>query len=270
VSVVARQPDTLGIAVGAGTTFFVHAAFIGLFLLANVFGDEEAESQTLVPVISAELLMFGDVMPNPGELPWIANPEEAPQDDRNPEPAPVPETETALPDQEVVVLNQEPVPQQERRREENRARPEESPRDAPERRDRGETNPNRPTNTRPRVGSPDGFVGGTSLSAEAQANQFAELVRQLSRALRKPAALSDAEYRRLSADVRVRVTADGRVTSWDFVGRSGNGAFDDAVESMLGRFKLGTDRLRIASITNAELREAVIRQGFQIPVRGGI
>ncbi|MCB9506323.1 MAG: TonB C-terminal domain-containing protein [Myxococcales bacterium] len=269
MSTVAERPDSTGIAIGAALTFFAHSAFVGLLVMANIFGDDDsADAPVIAPVISAELLMLGDVMPTEGELPWIANPEEAPEVDDNPDPAPVPETETAAPDQETVVLHPEPAPV-ERRREENRPNPEPSNRDLPERRDRGETNPNRPTNNRPRIGSPDGFAGGTSLSASAQANQFAGLVNQLSRALRRPAALTEEEYTRLRVDVNVRVTAEGRVVSWDFVNRSGNPAFDSAVESMLNRFRLGSERLRLSSISNEELREAVIRNGFQIPVRPG-
>lgn len=265
----AQSPDRIAMLFGASVTFVSHAVLFALLIIAAYRPVPEVEEPELLPVVSAELLMLGDVMPEDGELPWIANPEQAPQVDNNPEPAPVPEEETSLPDQETVVLNPEPVPTPpEPRREENRAQQEETNRDAPERRDRGETNENRPTNDRARMGSQDGVAGGTSLSATAMRNQFAGLVGQLSRALRRPSGITDSEFRGLEAMVYVRCTEAGRITSWDFVERSGNQLFDDAVQSMLNRFRMGSDRLRLSTVTNDDLRNSMIRDGFRIPVTG--
>lgn len=262
----AQRPDNVGLIFGLALTSAAHLAFVGLLLMVDVFGDDEPQG-VLLPVISAELLMLGDQMPEDGELPWIANPEPAPQQDDNPEPAPVPEEETTLPQQETVVITPDPAPPQQVR-EENRAQPEERQPDRQERRDRGETNPNRPTNERPRMGSPDGFAGGTSLSASALQNQFAGLVAQLGRALRRPSSITDAEYASLEAVVYIRTSVEGRVLSWEFVESSGNRAFDSAVESMLNRFRMGSDRLRLSTVSNEDLRNRMVAEGFRIPVKG--
>lgn len=263
----AQRPDGLGLLFGIALTFVAHAALFALLLMVNGFGGEDDEEQgVLLPVVSTELLMLGDVMPEDGELPWIANPEQGPEVDDNPEPAPVPEEETTLPQQETVVLDSDAPAEQVR--EENRPAPEEHRPELAERRDRGESNPNRPTNDRPRMGSPDGFEGGTSLSAQAMQNQFAGLVAQLGRALRRPSSISDSEYRNLEATVYIRCTSEGRITRWEFVEESGNRAFDGAVESMLNRFRMGSERLRLSSVSNEDLRNRMVSEGFRIPVQG--
>jgi outer membrane biosynthesis protein TonB len=267
------RSDTTGIASGIVSTFVAHVAMFGLIVLANVTGEDgPPEDAFELPVLSTELLMLGEQMPEEGMLPRIANPEEAPQVDDNPAPPEVPEEETALPDQEEVVLDREPTPEppeREERREENRPNPEPTPeREAPPRRDRGETNPNRPTNNDPRVGSTEGFAGGTSLSASAQRNQLAPITAQLSRALQRPTAIDDATYRSLSAVVQFRVSEAGRVLDWEIVEPSGNQLFDAAVSRMLNRFKLGSDRLNLSVVTNEAFRDAIVRRGFQTTVQG--
>lgn len=267
------RTDTSGIASGLLCSLVAHVAMFGLILIANASGDSSPEEAPFeLPVLSTELLMLGEQMPEEGMLPRIANPEEAPQVDDNVAPPEVPEEETALPDQEEVVLEREPVPEppeREERREENRPNPEPQPeRDAPPRRDRGETNPNRPTNNDPRVGSTEGFAGGTSLSAAAQRNQLAPITAQLSRALQRPTAIDDATYRSLSAVVQFRVSEAGRVLDWQILEPSGNQLFDAAVSRMLNTFKLGSSRLNLSVVTNDEFREAIIRRGFQTTVQG--
>lgn len=262
----AQKQDSAGLVFGVALTFVAHAAFVFLLVLVNPMGQSEGEETILVEVTSTELLMYGEVMPEDGQLPWIANPEQAPEQPQD-EPTPVPEEETTLPPQEAVVLDPEPA-EVDPTPEENRAQPEEHRPELAARPDRGETNQNRPENQRPTMGSQDGFEGGTSLSASARAHQFAGIVRQLSRALRRPAAISQDEYRRLEAMVYVRCTSTGQITDWEFVERSGNRLFDAAAESMLNRFKMGSDRLRLSSVSNAEYRESMIANGFRIPVRG--
>lgn len=247
---------------GAVITALVH---IGFVVLLVVFGkDAKADAEpVLVPVIATELLMWGEVMPTEGELPWIANPEEAPEDAPT---TPVdPETPTAAPEEEAVVLNPQaaPVePQREELRTENEPRPE----NAQERPYRGETNPNRPTNSDPIMGSSEGFIGGTSLSETAMRNQFSEIQRQLNRALRRPATITEDEFGRLSADVDVRITESGQVTSFDIVRSSGNASFDGAVEAALNTFRFGREYLRINTVSNEELRASMVRNGFRITV----
>jgi outer membrane biosynthesis protein TonB len=262
----AQKQDTVGMAFGASLTFLAHAAFFALLFLVNPLGGADEEIAITVSVTTTELLMYGEVMPVDGELPWIANPEEAPEQTEQ-ERLPVPEEETTLPEQETVVIEPEPsdavvVP------EENRPEPEEHRPELEARPDRGPTNENRPENQRPTMGSQEGYQGGTSLSASALANQFAGIVRQLSRALRRPAAIPQDEYRGLEAEVYVRCTGSGQVIDWEFEERSGNRLFDAAIESMLNRFKMGSDRLRLSSVSNGDLREAMVSNGFRIPVRG--
>jgi outer membrane biosynthesis protein TonB len=265
----AQQKDTVGVAFGALLTLFAHVVLVGMLFFVNPIGEGDEAADTLVlSVIETELLMYGEVMPTDGELPWIANPEEAPQESDS-EPAPVPEEETTLPEQETVVIQPEPAADTVPIVQENRPEPVDHRPDLQTRPDRGETNPNRPENQRPTMGSQDGFQGGTSLSASALANQFAGIVRQLSRALRRPAAIPSDEYEDLEATVWVRCTGSGQITTWEFEQRSGNRLFDAAVESMLNRFRMGSDRLRLSSVSNAEIRDQMVSDGFRIPVRGG-
>ena len=261
----AQKKDSVGLMFGAALTFLAHAALFTLLFLINPLGRESDEETVLVPVISTELLMYGEVMPDDGELPWIANPEEAPEQS-DPDPAPVPEEETTLPQQETVVVDA--VPTEAEVVEENRPEPEEHRPELAARPDRGPTNENRPENQRPTMGSQEGHQGGTSLSASAQAIQFAGIVRQLSGALRRPSAIPQDEYRRLEAELFVRCTGSGQIVDWEFEERSGNRLFDAAIESMLNRFKMGSDRLRLSSVSNEELRGAMVSNGFRIPVRG--
>ncbi len=265
----AQEKDTVGVVFGAALTFLAHVLLFAMLFFVNPLGEgEDEEDGVVLSVIETELLMYGEVMPDDGELPWIANPEEAPQES-DPEPAPIPEEETTLPEQETVVIEPEPVAEPSEVVQENRPDPVEHRPELAERQDRGETNPNRPENQRPTMGSQDGFQGGTSLSASALANQFSGIVRQLSRALRRPASIPSDEYERLEATVWVRCTGSGQITEWEFEDRSGNRVFDAAVESMLNRFRMGSDRLRLGSVSNAEVREQMVSDGFRIPVRGG-
>ena len=131
-----------------------------MLFFVNPLGEgEDEEDGVVLSVIETELLMYGEVMPDDGELPWIANPEEAPQES-DPEPAPIPEEETTLPEQETVVIEPEPVAEPSEVVQENRPDPVEHRPELAERQDRGETNPNRPENQRPTMGSQDGFQGG--------------------------------------------------------------------------------------------------------------
>ena len=248
-----------------------HGVLIALLVLATGLTSDTGEALEVDgQIVSAELLMWGEVMPEDGQLPWIANPEPAPPDALPPQPDDPPEADTTAPQQEVV--NPTPPDDAEVHLEEedtdNQARPEEHRPEATPRRDRGESNPNRPTNNDPRVGSTEGFAGGTSLSASAQRNQLAPITAQLSRALQRPTAIDDATYRSLSAVVQFRVSEAGRVLDWEIVEPSGNQLFDAAVSRMLNRFKLGSDRLNLSVVTNEAFRDAIVRRGFQTTVQG--
>ncbi|MFT4705138.1 MAG: TonB family protein [Bradymonadia bacterium] len=259
------------IAAGVIVAMAAHVFLGAMFFFAGVAEPDVVTERPLeLPVLSTELLMLGEQMPTPGELPRIANPEEAPEVDTNPEPTTAPEEPTAAPDQETVVLNPEPREEPPEEREvENRPQPEErQEREVQPRRDRGETNPNRPTNDDPTIGSPEGFEGGTSLSASAVANQLAPLTRQISGAVRRPNGIPDNEYRRLRVRVEFRVSEIGRITRATVARSSGNRLFDNAVVSAFNSFRMGSSRLQINSITNEDLRNSIIRSGGVIEITG--
>jgi colicin import membrane protein/protein TonB len=83
-----------------------------------------------------------------------------------------------------------------------------------------------------RWGDPSGDPGGDS--EESEGDRYQALVE---RALRQnydvPSTISDAERLYLSATVLVYVERDGRITRWRFERRSGNPAFDAALERTL-------------------------------------
>lgn len=262
---VTRPTDAAEVISGVVITVMAHVALGVLFWTVQTKSDTIAEPETIRHVITAELLMYGEVMPVDGQLPWIANPEQAPEAAEPPPPdQPIPEV-TSAPEQEVVRLNPPEQPQPPRP-EQNQVRPETPRPEAPQRQDRGETNRNRPTNSDPLIGSRDGFVGGTSLSESALRNQYAQIISQLGRAIRRPAAIPDSEYERLSCRVYIRVTDAGRISSWEFRDRSGNAMYDSAVESALNSFRHGSNRLRVQSL-NPEVRTQFMNSGLVLNIR---
>lgn len=259
-------PEIVG---GVALAAVSHAALIALLVLATGLSSDEGTPLELDgEIVSAELLMWGEVMPEDGQLPWIANPEPAPPDALPPQPDDPPEQETTAPPQEVV----DPTPPDnaevrlENEEPENQAQPEDRQPEAAPRRDRGETNPNRPTNNDPVMGSPDGYVGGTSLSADAQRNAWAQIITTISSEVRRPSTIPDSVYATLSARVHIRVTTEGRISSWNFLDRSGNTSFDAAVETALNVFRRGRARLPLSSLP-PELREAFIANGVNLRIR---
>lgn len=246
-----------------------HGVLIALLVLATGLTSDTGEALEVDgQIVSAELLMWGEVMPEDGQLPWIANPEPAPPDALPPQPDDPPEADTTAPQQEVV--NPTPPDDAEVHLEEedtdNQARPEEHRPEATPRRDRGESNPNRPTNNDPVMGSPDGYVGGTSLSADAQRNAWAQIITTISSEVRRPSTIPDSVYPTLSARVHIRVTTDGRISSTRFLEPSGNSSFDAAVESALNVFRRGRARLPLHTLP-PELREAFIADGVNLRIR---
>jgi outer membrane biosynthesis protein TonB len=259
--------DTPEVLAGVVASVVAHIVIAAMVLVAS-FAKPDAADEADTNVLAGEVLMLGEVMPLPGELPWIANPEPAPENAPPPEPnQPIPE-QTAAPDQEVVRLNQQPPPEQAPERpQENRVQPQPTPRDAPPRPDRGETNPNRPTNSDPRIGSTEGFAGGTSLSEDALRNQYAIIQAQIQRAMTRSRAISDSEYARLVARVEIRATAQGRISSWEFLDRSGNVLFDSSIETALNSFREGSQRLNLAAL-NVEVRDRFVNNGLRLNIRG--
>lgn len=266
VGQMARRDDAVDWMAGATLSAIVHVALIIGLVTMSDRSEPADDGSTVVNFIEAELLMYGEVMPLDGQLPWIPNPEPAPPDAQPPEPDEVIPPETSRPQQEVVRPVPEPPPQPvERRPEENRPRPEPQQREAPPARDRGPTNPNRPTNSDPLIGSRDGFVGGTSLSESALRNQYARIVQQLSRAIRRPAGVPESEYNRLRLRVYIRATDAGRISSWEVLEGSGNPMFDAAVESALNSFRVGSQRLELSTL-NPEIRQRFIAHGLNLTI----
>lgn len=255
------RSDTPELVLGAALTALIHGLFLAFMLFARA-GVATADDPVILPVISAELLRWGEVMPEPGELPTIPNPAPAPTPEVPPErPAPAQPDEQPPAPQEIVLSRERP--ETPARRDETRGT-ERRTADGPTRQYRGEHNPNRPITDGPIYGSPDGFIGGTSLSETAIRDQFSRIRAQLQRAFRPPATLTDDELRRLRTLVEIRVTSTGQITGWRVLESSGNRLFDAQVESMLNRFRVGRDRLDLGSIRDDRLREEVIGRGFRI------
>jgi outer membrane biosynthesis protein TonB len=254
--------------VGVMVSVTVHVGVVLFLVVLQQRSPPADEPTTLVNFIEAELLMYGEVMPVDGQLPWIANPEPAPPDALPPQPEDDLTVETSRPEQEVVrppTPEPPPTPPPERPPEENRARPEPVQREAAPARDRGPSNPNRPTNRDPLVGSRDGFVGGTSLSETALRNQYARIIQQISRAVRRPAGIPDSQYARLRCRLHIRASEAGRIIAWEWLERSGNAMYDAAVESALNSFRQGSVRLELGSL-NPEVRQQFIARGINLTI----
>jgi outer membrane biosynthesis protein TonB len=259
--------DTPEVLAGVAVSVAAHIV-IGVMVFVATWQQAAEADEADANMMAGEVLMLGEVMPLPGELPWIANPEPAPENAPPPEPNQPPPEQTAVPDQEVVRLNPEPPPEQTPERpQENRVEQTQAPQDAPPRPDRGETNPNRPTNADPRIGSTEGFAGGTSLSEDALRNQYSIIQAQIQRAMTRSRAISDSDYARLSARVEIRATSQGRISSFEFLERSGNVLFDSSIETALNSFREGSARLNLAAL-NPEVRDRFVSNGLRLNIRG--
>ena len=268
-----QRPLPARLEIGEVATGVVITVALHLLVIAFITHTGEAIEQSqpepveLLPVIATDLLRWGEQMPDERELPVIANP--APAREREPEPSPpAAEQEPAPPETEVVDLNvasAEPAP---RRETELRSRVEDRAPDAPQTPYRGEHNPNRPINDAPIAGSPDGFLGGTSLDEAAMRNHLSRIQQQLQRAFQPPQSISEAQLRRLRVRMRIQVTPQGQITAWEVDRSSGNRIFDMYAERALDQFKTGTQRLDLSSIRDEGLRARLIRDGFVVDMQG--
>jgi outer membrane biosynthesis protein TonB len=251
-----HEPDpTLGIIVGFLATLLFHGLVIGGYLYWNARQAEALPSHVdseLMHYEAVELLMWGEVMPEPGQLPIMANPapEEAPPEIVELRPPPPEEPPPVV----AQVQPEQPQP---------RPREQEVPREAP--RDDSRHNPSRPVNTERLEGSPQGFRGGTSLSPTALANLFGPAQAQIQRAFNPPGSISREELARLTARVRIYVNADGRITRFTWVTRSGNALFDSSAERALNTFRLGSQRLRLPT-SNQQAMDQVLEHGLEIMI----
>lgn len=261
---IERSPHTW-FELGAGVlcTVLIHGVLLAWMLGGS---DEAAAPSREALVVETELLQWGEALPNDNELPTIANPA--------PSPLP-PESQTQPPQQEVaeaptevVDLQRSDEPAEVEVPTEIRSELREDDREREIAQNRGETNPYRPINNEPVIGLPDGFRGGTSLSASAQRNQLARIMEQLQQQFRPPSSLSDAELARLGTTIYVEIEADGRISAFRTVSSSGNRAFDSAARQAINRFSRGPLRLDMASIANAEFRELITQSGLNIRMVG--
>jgi colicin import membrane protein/protein TonB len=89
-----------------------------------------------------------------------------------------------------------------------------------------------------RYGSPDGDAAGDSEDGSEGDRYLALVVRELRSNYRVPATISERERMYLKGTVILHIEADGRISRWRFESRSGNGAFDDALDRTLRQTRL--------------------------------
>jgi colicin import membrane protein/protein TonB len=89
-----------------------------------------------------------------------------------------------------------------------------------------------------RWGSPDGDPGGDSETAEEGDRYLAVVQRQIQTNYNVPATISERERMYLKGTIVLYIDPDGRISRWRFESRSGNGAFDDALERALRATRL--------------------------------
>jgi outer membrane biosynthesis protein TonB len=105
------------------------------------------------------------------------------------------------------------------------------------------------------AGSPDGDPLGDS--SEAVGDQYlAQVVRALRRNYRVPSTIGEKERLYLQGTIVLFIEPDGRVLSHEFVKRSGNPTFDDALERAVRDTRLPPPP--------ADAREAYRRRGLQV------
>ena len=86
------------------------------------------------------------------------------------------------------------------------------------------------------IGNPRGSVYGSDATGKEGDLLLGQVQTELRRQFVVPTSLTDAEIRRLKADVTLKLSAKGDVDGYAFVHRSGNSQFDSAVEAALKRF----------------------------------
>lgn len=257
------------LAAGVGITLALHLIAVGIFVLrARQAASERPEQGMHALIVETELLRWGEELPDPTAMPTIPNPKPAPEREQVAEQPPTPQQETQTAPTEVVDLQASAEVALDAQPTEIRPTIEEQKPQTPVATYRGPTNPHRPTNDLAIQGYQDGFRGGTSLSPSAQRNLLARIQEQLQRAFRPPRSLSDDELQRLKIRVHVRVAADGQILGWDVLESSGNRQFDTAATMTLNRFRNGMDRLDMASIRDASLRQFIESEGLPIVMVG--
>jgi colicin import membrane protein len=92
--------------------------------------------------------------------------------------------------------------------------------------------------TEQRWGSPDGDPAGDSDTGGEGDRYLALVLREIQSNYRVPATISERDRVALKSTVVLYVDPDGRISRWNFVARSGNPAFDDALERTLRQTRL--------------------------------
>lgn len=244
---MASSGETSFVTLGVFFSAAIHVGLV-LFFFAGQQEDAEAavEPAALLPFEEVELLMWGEVMPTPGALPTIANPapETREEDVVNVEPQ----------DDQVAIPEEQPEPDE--------RRPQEDELEEDQRRDDRRHNPNRPVNNEALIGSPDGFRGGTSLSATAMANLFSRAQEQLQTSVRAPSTLSASQLQSIRGVVQIYVNREGRVLRYNWIEHTGNRTYDSAVERALNGFYLGSRRLSLPT-HHEQAMQQVLEYGFR-------
>jgi colicin import membrane protein/protein TonB len=88
-----------------------------------------------------------------------------------------------------------------------------------------------------RYGSPDGDASGDSDTGEGD-RYLALVVRSLRANYRVPSTISERDRLHLKGTLVLFIESDGRIARWRFETRSGNAAFDDALERTLQQTRL--------------------------------
>ncbi len=98
-------------------------------------------------------------------------------------------------------------------------------------------------------GSLTGSRAGTA--SEAKGDPYVlELIDKIGSAWMVPTTIRDVDLKELSADVCLTIAADGTLTRFEFIRKSGNGQFDSSLEATLGTMKAlpaPPDRFRAAA-----------------------
>ena len=271
----AETQEAKAFASGAALSAAIHGVLFLLVLFGHRLGHR-IEAPPELPVIMADLLRLGEVMPEPGQLPELHNPPPAPVAQERSvaaRPTPAPTPTPAPPDPDTVVLQREPTPTPPTR-EPTPPTPPRTPQpttqagggEAQRAAAVGRHDPSREITDGPALGSPDGFAGGVSLSDSAMRNQFSRIQAQFNEAFQRPSNLTDDQLRNLRVILFVRVTEQGRIASFEIVRSSGNSAFDFRARQMANRFREGDLRLDLPSVTNESLRRDLIRRGFLVSI----
>lgn len=259
-----HAPPRRALWIGAALTLLLHVGILVLLRYGDrAQPDEDAPSQEAF-VIETELLRWGEVEPDDTSMPTIANPRPG-QGEVNVEELP---EETQEAPTETVDLNPAPSDAAEDIPTERRPEEKEQKQDVAQAADRGQTNRHRPTNDLPIEGFGDGYRSGTSLSPSAQRNMLARIQEQLQEAFSPPRSLSDEQLQRLSIRLHVRIAKDGQVLGWEVLQPSGNRQFDTAAAMTLNRFKSGSSRLEMDSISDVDFRALVEAKGLPIVMVG--